>query len=88
MDRKQTPGEHWDGEQVSRDTEGPPPSGTPQDEVWNRHQMETDDATSDRDVETTPRSDLDDATNAGGLSGGGQPSGESHWDRTEKQHDR
>jgi hypothetical protein len=83
MTAKQTPGEHWDRDQMERDTEGAPTDGTPQGEVWNRHQMETDDTTADRD-ETLQRTDVDEATQAGGLSGGGQPSGESHWDRVDR----
>jgi hypothetical protein len=83
MDREKTPGEHWDGTQMERDTEGEPPDGTPQGEVWNRHQMETDDTGVDtEDVEPTR---VDDDTSAGGLSGHGQPSGESHWARTEDE---
>ena len=86
MGTKQTPGEHWDGEQVSRDTPGAPPEGTPQDEVWNRHQMETDDTGHDTDA--TDRTDVADEPAVGGLSGGGQPSGESHWQRVEDKPDR
>ena len=81
MSTKQTPGEHWDGEQMARDTEGEPPEGTPQGEVWNRHQMDIDDPGDD--TERVRRTDDSDEAPAGGLSGGGQPSGESHWERTE-----
>lgn len=82
MDRKQTPGEHWDREQMERDTTGVP-EDVPQAEVWNRHQMETDDGSSAVDAETLDQTDEDDALAAGGLSGRGQPSGESHWDRVD-----
>ena len=81
MGTKQTPGEHWDGEQVARDTEGAPPEGTPQDDVWNRHQMKIDDMGADTDPSNMPL--VDDEPPAGGLSGHGQPSGESHWDRVD-----
>ena len=83
MGTKQTPGEHWEREQVARDTEGAPPEGTPQAEVWNRHQMEIDDPGDDPNA--VRRTDLDDEAPVGGLSGGGQPSGESHWERTEHE---
>ena len=72
MGTKQTPGEHWDREQVARDTEGAPPEGTPQDDVWNRHQMETDDKAQDTDA--LERTDVGDEGAVGGLSGRGQPS--------------
>jgi hypothetical protein len=81
MGTKQTPGEHWDGEQMARDTEGAPSEGTPQSEVWNRQQMNIDDPGDE--TERVRRTDVDDEAPAGGLSGGGQPSGESHWERTE-----
>jgi hypothetical protein len=68
---------------MARDTAGEPPEGTPQADVWNRHQMETDDPGDDPNA--VRRTDLDDETAAGGLSGGGQPSGESHWERTENK---
>ena len=90
MERKKTPGQHWDREQVERDTEGPPAGE--QDEVWNRHQMEIDNTGTDaervtgthagRDVDADLPGDMDDPA-VGGLSGGGQPSGESHWERTD-----
>jgi hypothetical protein len=81
MGTKQNPGEHWDREQMERDTEGAPPKGTPQAEVWNRHQMEIDDPGDD--PAAVRRTDVDDQAPAGGLSGRGQPSGESHWDRVD-----
>jgi hypothetical protein len=81
MGTKQTPGEHWDSEQIARDTEGAPPEGTPQGEVWNRHQMDIDDPGDDPDALT--RTEVDEEPDAGGLSGKGQPSGESHWDRVD-----
>ena len=82
MGREQTPGEHWDGTQMERDTEGVH-EDAPQGEVWNRHQMEIDDPGDDPNA--ARRTDLDDETPVGGLSGGGQPSGESHWERTEHE---
>jgi hypothetical protein len=81
MGTKQTPGEHWDREQMARDTEGEPPEGTPQGDVWNRNQMEIDDAGEEADA--VQRTDLGDEAPVGGLSGRGQPSGESHWDRVD-----
>lgn len=80
MEPTKTPGEHWDRDQMERDTEGAPVD-KPQGDVWNRHQMETDDPGDDPNA--VRRTDLDDETSAGGLSGGGQPSGESHWESTE-----
>jgi hypothetical protein len=66
MGTKQTPGEHWDGEQVARDTPGAPPD----------------------DTDAMDRTDVADEPAVGGLSGGGQPSGESHWQRVEDKPDR
>ena len=86
MDREQTPGQHWDGEEMTRDTAGVT-EDKPQGEVWNRHQMETDDTEGDSKTETVPATTLDEATDAGGLSGHGQPSGESHWERVEHEDD-
>lgn len=91
MDRKETPGQHWDREQVSRDTAGSPAGE--QGEVWNRHQMEIDDTGTDADA--VRRTDLDDTVagpdtgtpDMSGISGRGQPSGESHWDRVEPDKD-
>ena len=80
MGTKQTPGEHWDGEQMERDTAGVP-VGKPQDDVWNRHQMKIDDTGSDTDPSHMPL--VDDEPPAGGLSGHGKPDGESHWDRVD-----
>lgn len=85
MGTKDTRGEHWDREQMARDTEGAPPEGTPQDEVWNRHQMDFDDPGDDPNA--IHRRDPDDELPAGGLSGRGQPSGESHWSRVDKTKD-
>jgi hypothetical protein len=85
MERKDTPGQHWDRQQVERDTGGSPAGE--QGDVWNRHQMETDDTGTDRDATTRANPDehetgVDDAA-AGGLSGQGQPSGESHFERND-----
>jgi len=82
MGREQTPGEHWDGNQMERDTDGVQ-EDAPQGEVWNRHQMETDDT--GVDTESVDPTRVDETTDAGGLSGHGQPSGESHWARTEDE---
>ena len=81
MDRTQTPGEHWDRDQMERDTEGTP-EDKPQGEVWNRHQMDIDDSGTETEAGTERPVD-DEGTPAGGLSGHGQPSGESHWERSE-----
>ena len=80
MDRTRTPGEHWDEQQMERDTKGAPVDKT-QADVWNRHQMETDDGASQEDRLDRPA--VDETSDAGGLSGHGQPSGESHWDRVD-----
>jgi hypothetical protein len=87
MERKETtPGQHWDREQVERDTEGVPPGE--QGDVWNRHQMETDETGTEREGMTRVDPDEHDPTRVddpavGGLSGHGQPSGESHFERND-----
>jgi hypothetical protein len=88
MERKETtPGQHWDREQVERDTEGVPAGE--QADVWNRHQMEFDETGTEGEGPTRAGTDEADPTRVvdeeavGGLSGGGQPSGESHFDRND-----
>ena len=83
MEPTRTPGEHWDRDQMERDTEGAP-ADKPQGDVWNRHQMEIDDTGTEAEA-TLERPAVDEGTPAGGLSGHGQPSGESHWDRVEHE---
>ena len=83
MDRTQPQGEHWDRDQMERDTEGTP-AGKPQGDVWNRHQMDIDDTGSETEA-ALERPAIDEDTPAGGLSGHGQPSGESHWERVEHE---
>ena len=83
MEPTKTPGEHWDRDQMERDTEGSP-QGEPQGDVWNRHQMEIDDTGTESEA-AAERPAIDDGTPAGGLSGHGQPSGESHWERSEDE---
>ena len=76
MSDERDPGENWDRSQWPE--EGTAPDAPPA-ETWDREQMETDD-----EGEETVASDVRDparADDAGGLSGGGQPSGESHWER-------
>ena len=90
-DKKKNPGQHWDREQWAPDTEGPP-SGE-QGETWNRHQWSPDNTGTDsehttradagREADADLPGDMDDPA-VGGLSGGGQPSGESHWARTDR----
>jgi hypothetical protein len=82
MDRKETPGPHWDREQMARDTEGPP-EGEQQDPVWNRHEWASDEGAVERDAATGTEPGVEDDPAAGGLSGHGQPSGESHWERND-----
>ena len=57
MEPTKTPGEHWDRDQMERDTEGTP-AGEPQGDVWNRHQMEIDDTGTESEAAAgaTPRS--------------------------------
>ena len=83
MDRTQPQGEHWDRDQMERDTEGTP-VGKPQGDVWNRHQMDIDDTGTETEA-ALERPAIDEDTPAGGLSGHGQPSGESHWERVEDE---
>lgn len=87
MDRTDTPGQHWDRDQMERDTDGVPAGE--QGDVWNRHQMEFDDTGTDRTLGTTADAkvagDADALSDpdAGGLSGHGRPSGESHFERND-----
>ena len=83
MDRTQPQGEHWDRDQMERDTEGTPVT-KPQGDVWNRHQMDIDDTGTETEA-ALERPEIDEGTPAGGLSGHGQPSGESHWERVEHE---
>jgi len=83
MDRTQPQGEHWDRDQMERDTEGTP-VGKPQGDVWNRHQMDIDDRGTETEA-ALERPAVDEDSPAGGLSGHGQPSGESHWERVEHE---
>ena len=83
MDRTQPQGEHWDRDQMERDTEGTP-VGKPQGDVWNRHQMDIDDTGTETEA-ALERPAVDEDTPVGGLSGHGQPSGESHWQRVEHE---
>ena len=83
MDRTQPQGEHWDRDQMERDTEGTP-VGKPQGDVWNRHQMDIDDTGTETEA-ALERPAVDEDSPAGGLSGHGQPSGESHWERVEHE---
>ena len=83
MDRTQPQGEHWDRDQMERDTEGTP-VGKPQGDVWNRHQMDIDDTGTETEA-ALERPAVDEDTPVGGLSGHGQPSGESHWERVEHE---
>lgn len=88
MGTKETPREHWDGEQVAPD--GPDEPLDEGGEVWNRRQMEFDNTGTERegtgreafppdlgDVPETESADMEH------ISGRGNPSGESHWDRVD-----
>lgn len=82
MTEERSPGEDWDRSQWPEEGTAPdaPPAAT-----WDREQMETDD---DDDAEGPRRSsdarDPELANDSGGLSGGGHPSGESHWERVDE----
>ena len=78
MDRKDRTDSHWDREQVTRDTDGPPTGA--QDKVWDRDQVARDNPGPDADALVGTHPDKDDS---GGLSGHGHPSGESHWERND-----
>jgi len=94
MERKQTPGKHWDREQWAPDAEGHPAGSegqpvTGQDEVWNRHQWSPDNTGTEEQRVDPMGSDATDIVEpiddpaVSGLSGQGQPSGESHWERND-----
>ena len=74
-DDERGPNEDWDRSQVPE--EGTSPDAPPA-ETWNRTQMEPNGSDGDdpRDPET--------ADDSGPLSGGGRPSGESHWERVDE----
>lgn len=88
MGTKQTPGEHWDREQVAPDA--PDDRGDEGGAVWNRREMEFDNTGTSRegegrealppDLADVPETESADMEN---ISGRGQPSGESHWDRVD-----
>lgn len=89
MDRKQT-GEHWDREEMARDTPGVP-EDEQEGEVWNRRQMEFDNTGTPREGEgrealpPDPGAVPDPGTpDMEHISGRGMPSGESHWGRTDR----
>lgn len=66
----------WDRSQVAEEGDAPDAAGSA---TWDREQMERDqpgDASDTRDPQT--------ANDSGALSGDGQPSGESHWERVDK----
>jgi hypothetical protein len=81
MERKRTPGEHWDKEQWAPGAQEE--SGKDQDEVWNRTQVTTDRTEGDEPAEGVRKPD--DPATAGEPSGHGQPSGESHWERNDPE---
>ena len=67
----------WDRKQVGEEGEAPRSTAN-DDATWDKEQMERDqpgDAADARDPQT--------ADDSGALSGDGQPSGESHWDRVD-----
>jgi hypothetical protein len=92
MDRKPTTDQPWDREQLEPDNPGP--DTTDQDQVWNRHEMEVDNTGTEREglgreaVDLGTASEADEGTaDMDSISGRGKPSGESHWERTEKSSD-
>jgi hypothetical protein len=80
MTDERTPGEEWDRSQWPE--EGTAPDAPPA-ETWDRQQMETDDEAETGDA-AEPR-DPERADDSGPLTGGGHPSGESHWERVDDE---
>jgi hypothetical protein len=69
--------EHWDRSQWAEEGKAP---DAPAGKTWDKSQMEVDDEGDDAGAtDRVPVASED----PGGLSGGGQPSGESHWERVE-----
>jgi hypothetical protein len=92
MDREQTTDQHWDRDQVTPDNPGP--DATDDDQVWNRHQMDADDTGTEREglgregVDLVTATEADEGTaDMDAISGRGKPSGESHWERTDRSSD-
>jgi hypothetical protein len=76
MSDERGPNSEWDCSQWPEEGTSP---DAPAAETWDREQMEPDppvDDDSDRDPAT--------ADDSGPLTGGGQPSGESHWERVDE----
>lgn len=89
MDRNDTPNQNWDREQWAPDNPGP--DATDQDATWNRQQMEVDNTGTEREglgreaVDLDTANVLDEGTaDMDSISGRGKPSGESHWERTDR----
>jgi hypothetical protein len=76
MSEERGPHEEWDRSQWPEEGTSP---DAPAAETWDRDQMKID-PPADDDAERDPAS----AADSGGLSGGGQPSGESHWERVDE----
>lgn len=79
MSDERPPGEDWDRSQWPDEGKAADAPATP---TWDREQMETD----DEDEDAPPRDPRDPAVadDAGPLSGGGHPPGESHWERVDE----
>lgn len=88
MGTKQTPDERWDREQWANDA--PDEARDEGGAVWNRRQMEVDNTGTPREGTGREANPADlagvaetESADTEHISGRGQPSGESHWDRTE-----
>lgn len=73
---------HWDRDQWAED-DGKRDPKEPQAETWQRGQVRPD-LEGDAELTAPTEPDRAGAADAGDLSGRGQPSGESHFDRTEE----
>lgn len=79
MSDEREPNESWDRAQWAGEGAGP---DAPESETWDRTQMEVDEGEEKRIDD--PRDPVT-ADDSGALSGGGHPSGESHWERVEHE---
>jgi hypothetical protein len=70
---------NWDRDEWAAEGTGP---DAPEGETWDRTQMEVDDGEGDRTEDPRDPTTADDS---GPLTGGGHPSGESHWERSENE---
>ena len=81
MSDKRDLGENWDRSQWPSDGTAP---DAPESETWSREQMEIDDEDEDAAASRVREEVPPPAAGDSGLTGGGQPGSESHWERVDE----